>query len=179
MSEKQRWYTIQVSSQREKKVKKAIEDRVAYEGLQAEFGDILVPTEEVVEMKDGKKRTTERKFFPGYVLIKMAMNDVTWHLVRHIPDVHGFIGGQKPAVISDCEVDRILNRVQDTVAKPTPKVLYEVGEVVRITDGPFIDFNGVVEEVNYDKSRLNIAVSILGRVTPVELSFNQVEKEKI
>ena len=178
MSEKQRWYTIQVSSQRENKIKKAIEDKIEWEGLQDQFGEILVPTEEVVEMKDGKKRTTERKFFPGYVLIRMVMNDATWHLVRHIPDVHGFIGGQKPSPISDREVDRILNRVQDTVAKPTPKVLYEVGEVVRISDGPFIDFNGVVEEVNYEKNRLNIAVSILGRVTPVELAFNQVEKEK-
>ena len=179
MAEKKRWYTIQVKSQREKRVKLTLEDRIIDAGMKTAFGDILVPTEEVVEMKDGQKRTTERKFFPGYVLINMEMNDATWHLVRHVPDVHGFIGGQKPSPISDREIDRVLNRVSDTSAKPAPKTLYEVGEMVRITDGPFVDFSGVVEEVNYDKSRLNVAVSILGRVTPVELGFGQVEKEKI
>ena len=174
-----RWYVVQAHSLYEKKVKQAIEDKVAYEGMGDLFGEILVPTEDVVEMKDGQKRKSERKFFPGYVLVNMEMNDATWHLVRHIPRVLGFIGGDKPTPITDKEVDNILNRVQDTVAKPTPKTLYEVGEVVRVKDGPFADFSGVVEEVNYEKSRVRVGVLIFGRSTPVELGFDQVEKEQI
>ena len=142
------------------------------------FGDILVPTEEVVEIKDGKKRKSERKFYPGYVLVQMEMNDETWHLVKHTDRVLGFIGGtaDKPAPISDKEAATILQRVEDGVEKPKPKTLFEAGEVVRVIDGPFADFNGVVEEVNYEKSRLQVAVLIFGRSTPVELEFGQVEK---
>ncbi len=143
------------------------------------FGDILVPTEEVVEMRDGQKRRSDRKFFPGYVLVQMEMNDDTWHLVKNVPKVMGFIGGtaDKPAAISDKEADAILQRVQEGAEKPRPKILFEPGEVVRVIDGPFNDFSGVVEEVNYEKSRLRVAVFIFGRSTPVELEFGQVEKE--
>ncbi len=146
--------------------------------MQDKFGDVMVPTEEVVEMRVGQKRRSERKFFPGYVLVQMEMNDETWHLVKEVPKVLGFIGGSsdRPAPISDREADRILQRVQEGVNKPRPKVLFEPGEVVRVVDGPFNDFNGVVENVNYDKSRLRVAVQILGRSTPVELDFAQVEK---
>jgi transcriptional antiterminator NusG len=142
------------------------------------FGEILVPTEEVVEMKEGQKRKSDRKFFPGYVLVQMEMDDDTWHLVKDVPKVMGFIGGtsDRPAPISDKEADTILQRVQEGVDKPRPKVLFEPGEVVRITDGPFNDFNGVVEEVDYEKSRLRVAVLIFGRSTPVELDFHQIEK---
>ena len=153
-------------------------DRVKLAGLEHKFGDILVPTEEVVEMREGQKRRSERKFFPGYVLVQMEMDDETWHLVKEVPRVLGFIGGSsdRPAPISDKEADAILRRVEEGVDKPRPKVLFEVGEVVRVNDGPFNDFNGVVEEVNYDKSKLRVAVQILGRSTPVELGFGQVEK---
>ncbi len=146
--------------------------------LQDKFGEILVPTEEVVEMRSGQKRKSERKFFPGYVLVQMEMDDETWHLVRHIPRVLGFIGGTRdqPAPITDKEADNILQRVQEGVEKPRPKILFEPGEVVRVTEGPFADFNGVVEEVNYEKNRLRVAVLIFGRSTPVELEFSQVEK---
>jgi transcriptional antiterminator NusG len=147
--------------------------------LDASFGDVLVPTEEVVEMRDGQRRKSDRKFFPGYVLVNMEMNDDTWHLVKSVPKVMGFIGGSsdRPAPISDKEADAILQRVQEGVDKPRPKVLFEPGEVVRVTDGPFNDFNGVVEDVDYDKSRLKVAVLIFGRSTPVELEFGQVEKD--
>ncbi len=172
------WYVVQAYSGFEHQVKRALEERIRRLGLQEQFGQILVPTEEVVEMRDGQKRKSERKFFPGYVLVQMEMNDETWHLVKSAPKVLGFIGGtpDKPAPIKDREADAIMQRVQEGVDKPRPKVLYEPGEVVRVTDGPFNDFNGVVEEVNYDKSRLRVAVLIFGRSTPVELEFSQVEK---
>ena len=145
--------------------------------MEDEFGEILVPTEEVVEMREGQKRRSERKFFPGYVLVQMEMNDETWHLVKDMPKVMGFIGGPGPAGADHrAEADAILHRVQEGVEKPRPKVLFEPGEVVRVIDGPFNDFNGVVEEVNYEKSRLRVAVQIFGRSTPVELEFGQVEK---
>jgi transcriptional antiterminator NusG len=147
-------------------------------GLEEKFGEIFIPTEEVVEMKDGVKRSTERKFFPGYVLVQMEMDDETWHLVKEVPKVLGFIGGSsdRPAPITEVEANRILQRVVDGVDKPQPKVLFEPGELVRVTDGPFNDFSGVVEKVNYEKNRLEVAVQILGRSTPVELDFGQVEK---
>jgi transcriptional antiterminator NusG len=162
----------------EQQVARSLADRIKRFGLDAQFGEVLVPTEEVVEMKEGKKRKSDRKFFPGYVLVQMEMNDETWHLVKEVPKVMGFIGGtsDKPAPITDREADQILQRVKEGVDKPRPKVLFEPGEVVRITDGPFNDFNGVVEEVDYDKSRLRVAVLIFGRSTPVELDFGQVEK---
>lgn len=173
-----RWYVVHAYSGFENKVKQAIEERVKRAGLEDRFGDILVPTEEVVEIRGGQKRRSERKFFPGYVLVRMEMDDETWHLVKEVPRVMGFIGGRsdRPAPISDREADQILNRVQEGVEKPRPKVLFEVGEVVRVIDGPFTDFNGAVEEVNYEKSRLRVAVLIFGRSTPVELGFDQVEK---
>tara|TARA_Y100001935_G_C17244548_1_gene477573 strand:+ start:554 stop:997 length:444 start_codon:yes stop_codon:yes gene_type:complete len=147
--------------------------------MESKFGKILVPTEEVVEMKDGQKRKSDRKFFPGYVLVEMAMDDDSWHLVKDCPKVMGFIGGtsDRPTPISEREVNVILDRINDGAAKPRPKVLFEVGEVVRVIDGPFADFNGVVEEVNYEKSRLRVAVTIFGRSTPVELEFGQVSKD--
>jgi transcriptional antiterminator NusG len=162
----------------EKKVAIAIQDRIAMNDLQSKFGEILVPTEEVVEMKSGQKRTSERMFFPGYVLIQMELDDDSWHLVKETPRVMGFIGGKadKPAPITDKEADLILRRVQDSEEAPRPKTLFEPGEMVRVTDGPFNDFNGNVEEVNYEKSKLRVAVSIFGRLTPVELDFTQVEK---
>ncbi len=176
-----RWYVVQVTSQYENKVKETLLDRVALQGMQSSFGEILIPTEEVVEMKSGQKRKSERKFFPGYILVKMDMNDDTWHLVRHIPKVLGFIGGRadKPSPISDKEVENILSRVQDTHDKPKPKTLFEVGEVIRITDGPFTDFSGMIEEVNYEKSKVKVSVMIFGRATPIDLSFSQIKKEKI
>ena len=173
-----RWYVVQAYSQYENSVMKALRERIGRAGLEAHFGDILVPTEEVMEIKDGVKRMTERKFFPGYVLVQMELGDDTWHLVKETPRVMGFIGGKadKPAPITDKEAEMILQRVQDSEDKPRPKTVFEAGEVVRVTDGPFNDFNGVVEEVNYDKSRLRVSVSIFGRSTPVELEFTQVEK---
>jgi len=176
-----RWYVVQVHTQFEKRVVESLREQIKLAGLEKSFGDILVPTEEVVEMRDGQRRKSERKFFPGYVLVNMEMNDETWHLVRHTPRVLGFVGGtgDKPAPISQKEVDNIINRAQDTVDKPKPKTLYEVGEVVRVKDGPFADFNGVVEEVNYEKSRVRVGVMIFGRSTPVELGFGQVEKETV
>lgn len=175
---KKRWYVVHAYSGFEKFVKQALLERVRLDGLEEKFGDILVPTEEVVELKGGQKRKSERKFFPGYVLVEMVMDEQTWHLVRSIPKVLGFIGGtsDKPAPISPKEAETILQRMQDSSEKPKPKVLFEVGEVVRVTDGPFADFNGVVEEVNYEKNRLRVAVLIFGRSTPVELQFDQVEK---
>ena len=173
-----RWYVVHAYSGYEKKVALAIQDRVQLHNLQDRFGEILVPTEEVVEMKSGQKRTSERMFFPGYVLVNMELDDDTWHLVKETPRVMGFIGGKadKPAPITDKEADWILQRVHDSEETPRPKTMFEPGEMVRVVDGPFNDFNGSVEEVNYDKSKLRVAVSIFGRSTPVELDFTQVEK---
>ena len=173
-----RWYIVHAYSNFEHKVKSSLEERIALMGLQDKFGEILVPTEEVVEMREGQRRKSERKFFPGYVLVQMEMDDETWHLVKEVPKVLGFIGGtpEKPAPITEKEAMSILRRVEEGVDKPKPKVLFEPGEVVRVIDGPFNDFNGVVEEVNYEKSRLRVAVLIFGRSTPVELEFGQVEK---
>lgn len=174
----QHWYIVHAYSNFENKVKASLEERVKLMGVEDKFGEVLVPTEEVVEMKDGSKRRSERKFFPGYVLVQMEMDDETWHLVKEVPKVLGFIGGSsdKPAPISEKEANQILNRVQEGVDKPRPKVLFEPGEVVRVIDGPFNDFSGVVEQVSYEKSRLQVAVQILGRSTPVELDFSQVQK---
>ncbi len=173
-----RWYVVHAYSGFENQVKRSLIDHIARSGLEDKFGEILVPTEEVVEIREGQKRKSERKFFPGYVLVQMEMDEQSWHLVKNVPKVMGFIGGtsDKPAPITDREADVILQRIQEGVEKPKPKVLFEPGEVVRVTDGPFNDFNGVVEEVNYDKSRLRVAVLIFGRSTPVELEFGQVEK---
>ncbi|MEW6691671.1 MAG: transcription termination/antitermination protein NusG [Pseudomonadota bacterium] len=173
-----RWYVVQTFSQYENAVKRALEERIQRDGMQDRFGEILVPSEEVVEMRDGVRRKSERKFFPGYVLVQIDMNDEAWHLVRSVPRVLGFIGGtpDRPAPISDKEAEAILNRMREGAEKPRPKVLFEVGEMVRICEGPFNDFNGTVEEVDYEKSRLRVAVSIFGRSTPVELEFGQVEK---
>jgi transcriptional antiterminator NusG len=173
-----RWYIVHAYSNFEHRVKSALEERSERMGLQDKFGEILVPTEEVVEMREGAKRRSERKFFPGYVLVQMEMDDETWHLVKEVPKVLGFIGGSsdRPAPITEKEADRILQRVQEGVDKPRPKVLFEPGEVVRVTDGPFNDFSGVVEQVNYEKSRIQVGVQILGRSTPVELDFGQIEK---
>ncbi len=173
-----RWYVVQAFSGFEGVVKRSLEERIERAGMSDKFGEILVPTEEVVEIRNGQKRRSERKFFPGYVLVRMELDDDSWHLVKDVPKVLGFIGGtaDRPAPISDKEADSILQRVQEGVEKPRPKVLFDVGEVVRVTDGPFNDFNGVVEEVNFDKNRLLVAVQIFGRSTPVELDFSQVEK---
>lgn len=173
-----RWYVVHAYSNFESKVKQALEERIKREGLEQYFGKILVPTEEIVEMRMGQQRKSDRKFFPGYVLVQMELTDETWHLVRDIPRVLGFIGGtsDRPAPISEKEAMSILSRVEEGVNKPRPKILFEVGEVIRIIDGPFKDFNGVVEEVNYEKSKLRISVLIFGRSTSVELGFNQVEK---
>lgn len=174
-----RWYVVHAYSGYEDQVRRTLLERIERSGMQDKFGEILVPTEEVMEMRDGKKRKSDRKFFPGYVLVQMEMNDDSWHLVKDAPKVLGFIGGtsDKPAPISDKEADAILQRVEDGVDRPKPKVLFEPGEVVRVTDGPFTDFNGVVEEVNFEKSRLRVSVLIFGRSTPVELEFGQVEKD--
>lgn len=173
-----RWYVLHAYSGFEHQVKRSLEDRVKHSGMEDLFGEVLVPTEEVIEMRSGQKRRSERKFFPGYVLVHMDLNDDTWHLVKSVPKIMGFIGGSgdRPTPISDREAEQILNRVQEGAEKPRPKVLFEPGEMVRVTDGPFTDFNGVVEEVNYEKSRLRVAVLIFGRSTPVELEFGQVEK---
>jgi len=173
-----RWYVVHAYSGFENHVKRSLEERIAYAGMEDRFGEVLVPTEEVVEMRAGQKRKSDRKFFPGYVLVQMELDDETWHLVKEVPKVMGFIGGtsDRPSPISDREAQRILERVQEGVEKPKPKVLFEPGEIVRVTEGPFADFNGVVEEVNYEKSRLHVAVLIFGRSTPVELEFGQVEK---
>jgi transcriptional antiterminator NusG len=173
-----KWYVVHAYSNFENKVKASLEERIKLHGLEDKFGKILVPTEEVVEMREGQKRRSERKFFPGYVLVQMDLDEETWHLVKEVPKVLGFIGGSsdKPAPITDAEADTILNRVEEGVDKPRPKVLFEPGEVVRVIDGPFNDFSGAVETVNYDKSKLRVAVQILGRPTPVELDFGQVEK---
>lgn len=173
-----RWYVVHAYSGYEKKVAAAIQERIELQDMQDAFGEVLVPTEEVVEMRSGQKRKSERKFFPGYVLVQMELSDAAWHLVKETPRVMGFIGGKadKPAPITDKEAEAILQRVDDSVDKPKPKTLFEPGEMVRVIDGPFNDFNGVVEEVNYEKSKLQVAVLIFGRSTPVELDFGQVEK---
>ena len=173
-----RWYVVHAYSGFEKSVMRAIQERIDRLGMQEKFGRILVPVEEVVEMRAGQKATSERKFFPGYVLVEMDMDDDSWHLVKSTPKVTGFVGGTstKPTPISEKEVNKIMQQVQDGVEKPRPKVLFEMGEMVRIKEGPFTDFNGNVEEVNYEKSRLRVSVTIFGRATPVELEFAQVEK---
>jgi transcriptional antiterminator NusG len=173
-----RWYVAQAHSGYEKKVADAIKERIKLHNMQHQFGEVLVPTEEVVEMKGGQKRKSERKFFPGYVLVQMELSDDSWHLIKKTPRVIGFIGGKadQPAPISDSEAESILQRMDDSIEKPKPKTIFEPGEMVRVTDGPFNDFNGVVEEVNYEKSKLQVAVLIFGRSTPVELDFSQVEK---
>lgn len=172
------WYVVHAYSGFEKSVQRALKERVERAGMQDKFGEILVPVEEVVEMKGGHKHTSERKFFPGYVLVQMEMNDATWHLVKSTPKVTGFVGGtaNKPAPISEKEVQAILQQMQDGAEKPRPKFTFEVGELVRVIEGPFADFNGTVEEVNYEKNRLRVSVTIFGRATPVELEFSQVEK---
>jgi transcriptional antiterminator NusG len=173
-----RWYVVHAYSGFEKTVQRTLLDRIARSGMQDKFGQVLVPVEEVVEMRGGQKAISERKFFPGYVLVEMEMTDDTWHLIKSTPKVTGFIGGTptKPAPISAKEVEGILAQIQEGVEKPKPKVLFEVGEMVRVKEGPFTDFNGTVEAVNYEKSKLRVAVSIFGRSTPVELEFSQVEK---
>lgn len=173
-----KWFVVQAFSQYEGRVKKTLEEYIRMHGMEEYFGEILVPTEEIVEMRAGQKRRSERKFFPGYVLVEMEMNEDSWHLVKSIPRVLGFIGGtsDRPMPISKKEADAILDRLVEGVDKPKPKTLFEPGEAVRVTDGPFADFNGVVEEVDYDKSRLKVSVLIFGRSTPVELEFSQVEK---
>ncbi len=173
-----RWYVVHAYSGYEKKVAASLRERIERHGMQDRFGEVLVPTEEVVEMRGGQKRRSERKFFPGYVLVQMELDDATWHLVKETPRVLGFIGGKadSPAPITDAEAAAILQRVEEGEEAPRPKTLFEPGEMVRVIDGPFNDFNGVVEEVNYEKNRLNVAVLIFGRSTPVELEFSQVEK---
>jgi transcriptional antiterminator NusG len=173
-----RWYVVHTYSQFEKSVQRALQERIDRAGVQDLFGQILVPVEEVVELKSGQKTISERKFFPGYLLVEMEMTDESWHLVKNTPKVTGFLGGSamKPSPISQKEVDTIMQQMQAGVEKPRPKVLFEVGEAVRVKEGPFTDFNGMVEDVNYDKSKLRVAVTIFGRSTPVELNFGQVEK---
>lgn len=173
-----RWYVVHAYSGFEHQVQRALATRIAREGMEAKFGDVLVPTEEVVEMRGGQKRKSERKFFPGYVLVEMEMADETWHLVKHTSKVTGFVGGAKnrPAPISEAEVMKIVHQMQEGVEKPRPKVEWSVGELVRVKEGPFTDFNGAIEDVNYDKSKVRVSVTIFGRATPVELDFSQVEK---
>lgn len=173
-----KWYVVQAYSQYEMRVQQLIKERIERAGLNDFFGQILIPTEEVSEVRDGKRHTSERKFFPGYVLVEMEMNDETWHLVKSTPNVSGFIGGtsDRPFPLTQKEVDAIMQRMEDGAESPRPRTLYEVGEGVRIVDGPFSDFNATVEEVNYEKSRLKVSVEIFGRATPVELEFYQVEK---
>jgi len=173
-----RWYVVHAYSGMEKSVAKALQERIDREKLQLQFGRILVPTEEVVEVKGGKKAITERRLYSGYVLVEMEMTDEAWHLVKSTPKVTGFLGGSanRPSPLPQREVDEILLRMQEGYEKPKPKVLFEVGEMVRVKDGPFADFNGNVEEVNYDKSRVRVSVTIFGRSTPVDLEFGQVEK---
>jgi transcriptional antiterminator NusG len=173
-----RWYVVHAYSGMEKAVERNLRERIDRSGMQAKFGRILVPTEEVVELKNGKKSVTERRFFPGYVLVEMLMDDESWHLVKHTSKVTGFVGGarNRPAPISEAEVMKIVNQMQEGIDKPRPKVQWQVGELVRVKDGPFTDFNGAVEEVNYEKSKVRVSVTIFGRATPVELDFAQVEK---
>ena len=173
-----RWYVVHAYSGMEKAVERNIQERIARAGMENKFGRILVPMEEVVEVKNGQKKTTERKFFPGYVLVEMVMDDDTWHLVKHTNKVTGFVGGAKnrPAPISEAEVMKIVNQMQEGTEKPRHKIEFVVGEFVRVKDGPFTDFNGSVEDVNYEKSKVRVSVTIFGRSTPVELEFSQIEK---
>ena len=173
-----RWYVVHAYSGFEKSVARNLVERIERAGMKDRFGEILVPVEEVVEMKAGQKKTAERKFFPGYVLVQMEMDDDTWHLVKSTAKVTGFVGGtaNKPAPISEKEVQSILQQMQEGVEKPKHKITFEIGEVVRVVDGPFNDFNGTVEEVNYEKNKLRVSVTIFGRGTPVELDFAQIEK---
>jgi transcriptional antiterminator NusG len=173
------WYVVHAYSGYEKYVMRSLHEQIALKGLEDKFGEILVPTEEVVEMRDGKKRRSERKFYPGYVLVQMDMDDESWHLVKSTPRVMGFIGGtaERPVPISDREAESILQKIETGAEAPRPKTLFEAGEVVRVVDGPFADFNGVVEEVDYEKNRVKVAVLIFGRSTPVDLEFSQVEKD--
>ncbi len=173
-----KWYVVHAYSGFEKSVQRTLTERINRADMQDKFGRIMVPVEEVVEMKSGQKNISERKFFPGYVLVEMEMTDDTWHLVKNTPKVTGFVGGTatKPTPISEKEVQSIMHQIQEGVEKPKPKVLFEVGEAVRVREGPFTDFHGSVEEVNYDKNKLRVSVSIFGRATPVELDFGQVEK---
>jgi transcriptional antiterminator NusG len=173
-----RWYVVHAYSGMEKAVERNIIERITRAGMQDRFGRILVPMEEVVEVKNGQKKTTERKFFPGYVLVEMVMDDETWHLVKHTNKVTGFVGGAKnrPSPISEAEVAKIVNQMQEGTEKPRHKVEFMVGEFVRVKDGPFTDFNGSVEDVNYEKSKVRVSVTIFGRSTPVELEFSQIEK---
>ena len=173
-----RWYVVHAYSGFEKSVQKTLVERIERAGMAHMFGQILVPIEEVVEVRSGQRSISERKFFPGYVLVEMEMTDETWHLVKSTPKVSGFIGGtgMRPTPISQKEVDRIMHQIQEGVEKPRPKVQFEIGEQLRVTDGPFADFNAVVEEINYEKNRLKVSVSIFGRLTPVEVDFSQVEK---
>ena len=173
-----KWYVVHAYSGFEKSVQKALKERIERAEMQHLFGQILVPVEEVVELKSGQKSISERKFFPGYVLVEMEMNDESWHLVKSTPKVTGFVGGtaNKPAPISEKEVEKIMQQMKEGVDKPRPKVLFEVGEMVRVKEGPFTDFNGSVEDVNYEKSKIRVSVTIFGRATPVELDFGQVEK---
>ena len=172
------YYVIQAFSNCEKKVKAALEERINMSGLSDMFGDIMIPTEQVTELKKGQKKQMERKFFPGYMLVQMEMNDDTWHLVRKTPNVMGFMGGtrNKPMPLSEDELNRITNRVEKTTEQPVFKTVFESGETVRINDGPFNDFSGTVEEVDYEKNLIKVSVSIFGKSTPVELNFSQVEK---
>ncbi|MCK6415840.1 MAG: transcription termination/antitermination protein NusG [Giesbergeria sp.] len=173
-----RWYIVHAYSGMEKAVERNIAERIARSGMQSKFGRILVPTEEVVEMKNGQRKTTERRLFPGYVFVEMVMDDDTWHLIKHTSKVTGFVGGAKnrPAPISEDEVQKIVNQMQEGTDKPRHKVEFMVGEMVRVKEGPFTDFNGSVEDVNYEKSRVRVSVMIFGRSTPVELEFSQIEK---
>jgi transcriptional antiterminator NusG len=173
-----RWYVVHAYSGMEKSVERNIRERILRSGMESKFGRIMVPVEEVVEIKNGQKRTTERKFFPGYVLVEMVMDDDSWHLIKHTNKVTGFVGGAKnrPAPISEAEVMKIVNQMQEGTEKPRPKVEFSVGEYVRVKEGPFTDFNGTVEDVNYEKSKVRVSVTIFGRATPVELEFSQIEK---
>ncbi len=174
-----RWYIVHAYSGQEKSIQAALIERIRRSGMPDKFGEVLVPTEEVVEMKNGAKATSERRFFPGYILVNMEMTDETWHLVKSTPKITGFVGGvgNKPSPVSQKEIDTILNQVKEGAEKPKPKVLFEIGELIRVKDGPFTDFNGNVEVVNYDKSKIRVSVMIFGRPTPVELDFGQVEKQ--
>jgi transcription termination/antitermination protein NusG len=173
-----KWYVVHAYSGMEKAVERNIIERITRSGMESKFGRILVPTEEVVEIKNGQKRTTERKFFPGYVLVEMVMDDESWHLVKHTNKVTGFVGGAKnrPAPISEADVQKIVNQMQEGTDKPRHKVEFDVGEYIRVKEGPFTDFNGTVEEVNYERNKMRVSVTIFGRATPVELEFSQVEK---
>ena len=173
-----RWYVVHAYSGYEKQVMRSLQERIKHAEMEDLFGQIIVPTEEVVEMKAGQKRKSERKFFPGYVFVEMEMTEATWHLIKATPRVLGFIGGtaDRPAPISEREAEAMLSRIRDSEDKPRPRTLFEPGETVRVVDGPFADFSAVVEEINYEKRRLQVAVAIFGRSTPVELEFSQVEK---